>query len=478
MKVRWSRWLQVVLLASVIIALTATALAESEITITPIKNQLTSSEEALFALKITNKADVKQKYSIYSFQNGQGWNVNPSPLKDRIIEIDPRRSYTTTMKVQPLEAFLPGIYRVQVTVESDLGERHAEELKMYLGPDKPMDYLPAIKASVDMDEKIDPREPVSIKLALENRNPLNLKGLQIKIQSDIPEFEKEVEVDLPPLEKKTVEFMVVPSPYQQPKDYVLFFVFQREGQTVKILEQRMEIISLEIPFKTEVQTESKFLKQFHTVKITNEGNVLNTQKVSLPVTFWEVLLSAHKGSIVKEGTQRYLRWELSVSPNESKSIEYVTNYRWLLYLAGLLLLFGLFYLYVRSPVKVIKKAATLKREEEALSGIKITLEIRNKSSQPLSEVKVIDLVPGIADVESSLEVGTLQPEEIQHTKRGTKVIWSLTELEGKEHRLITYRVKAKLNILGAFSLPRAVVEYKKRGRHRRKAYSNICRLGE
>jgi len=56
------------------------------------------------------------------------------------------------------------------------------------------------------------------------------------------------------------------------------------------------------------------------------------------------------------------------------------------------------------------------------------------------------------------------------------VIWSLAELDVHEHRLITYKIKAKLNIVGTFSLPRATVTFKKRGRKKGKAFSNVFRL--
>ena len=79
-------------------------------------------------------------------------------------------------------------------------------------------------------------------------------------------------------------------------------------------------------------------------------------------------------------------------------------------------------------------------------------------------------------MERGLELGTLKPIEVKHTKKGTKVIWSLAELDAHEHRLITYKIKAKLNILGTFSLPRATAEYAVRGKHRRKGYSNVFRI--
>jgi len=125
---------------------------------------------------------------------------------------------------------------------------------------------------------------------------------------------------------------------------------------------------------------------------------------------------------------------------------------------------------------VTKEAQTTKGGEESLSQIKVTLEVKNKTKKPLKNVTITDKVPGIANVENSLELGTLRPKEVKHTKKGTKVVWNLAELDANEHRLITYKVKAKLNIVGTFSLPRAEVEYAIRGKKKGKAYSNIFRL--
>lgn len=468
----------VLILCSAFVAADAPASASTEITVTSIKNQINLGDEATFGLKIVNTGTQVLRYSIYSLQNGQGWNVNPSPLRDRIIELRPGQAHTTTIVAEPLEDFVPGIYHVQITIENDLGERFARNLKIYLAPETPLDYVPNIEVTVDMDEKINPQAAVPIKIFLENRNPLDLAGLKVRIQSDIPEFVQEATVDLPPLEKKTVEFSIIPNPYQQPKEYTLFFVFQRDDQTIHVVEKRVEILPRVPAFSVTVDQEKIYLKHFYTVTITNEGNVLNTQEVHVPLSLWQALFSTTAGGhIVLENGARALVWEVTLNPNESTTFYFTTNYRLLVYLLAIVAFFTGFYFYVQSPIVVTKSAVTTKANEEgALSEIKVTLELRNRSSKPMKEIHVIDKVPGIANIEKSLELGTLKPEEIKHGKQGTKVIWSLAELEGQEHRLITYKVKAKLNILGTFSLPRAVVEFKRGSGRKGKAYSNVYRI--
>ena len=210
----------------------------------------------------------------------------------------------------------------------------------------------------------------------------------------------------------------------------------------------------------------------------NPGNVRNTQIVKDPVSLWMLPLIRSEGKSVKEDGQRYLAWEVALNPNESVNIPVIINYRILVYLAIALLLFALFYFYAQSPLSLTKTATTVHGEEGTLSEIKITLELRNYSKKPIKNVTVIDLVPSIANVDKSLELGTLKPHETKQTKEGTKVAWSLAELDAHEQRLITYKIKAKLNILGTFSLPRASTEFERKKGQRRKAYSNIFRIGE
>ena len=471
------RWNFLVVITILLFISSVMVVADSTIVITPIKNQVSVKEFATFDLTITNKENQKQRYSIYSLQ-GQGWTIDPYPLRDKIIELEARRSYTTTLRVTTQESLIPGIYYVPVSIESDMGELYTELLKIYLSPEKPLTYIPSIKATLDMDEKLDPTDPVSIKLFLENKNPLDLKDLKIRIQSDIPEFRKEVTINLPPLEKKTVEFGITPNPFQQPKDYTLFFVFEFEDQTVKVIEKKIEIVPLLPSFDLEAEGETILLKTVSQLKVTNNGNVLNTQKVRYPVSFWQSLFTRSEAELSKEGKQRYLVWEASLKPSESVIFPFVTNYRLPVYIIIVILILAAFYLYVQSSVLLTKTAQITKSDSEgALSEIKVKIELYNKSRKMLKNVSVVDLVPVIANIEKSLELGTLKPQEIRHTKKGTKVIWSLAELDSQEHRIITYKIRAKLNILGTFSLPRAIANYSTMRGKKKKAYSNIIRLG-
>lgn len=451
-------------------------LAQTDIIVNTINNNVKISESAEFQVSITNNLNIKQRYSIYSLQSSQGWNVAPQPLQDRVVELGPGKSRTIDIKALALENFNPGIYFVHLTVEGDRGDTKTLPLKIYLSPQKPVDYLPSIKINVDMDEKINPRKAVPIKIFLENRNPLDMKDLIVKIQSDIPEFAIQSTIHLPSLEKKTVEFTIVPNKHQQPKEYTLFFVFEHKGDVAKVVEKKIEILSLLPEFEIQAQEDMINLKKFMQFTISNPGNVKNTQEVKYPISFFSSLFTSQEVKSIND--ERYMIWNLELRPDEQVTLNANINYRILIYILTAILFVLLFYWAVKLPIAIKKKASTRKAvHEETLSQIKITLEVKNTSNKPIKNVTVVDIVPAIANVEKTLELGTLRPSDIKHQRNGTKVTWTLAQLDAYEHRLITYKIKAKLNILGTFSLPRGMVEFSKKDNKKlNKAYSNIAKI--
>jgi uncharacterized repeat protein (TIGR01451 family) len=456
--------------------LSISSIAQSDISVNTINNNVKISEPAEFQVKINNNLNIKQRYSIYSLQSSQGWNVAPDPLQDRVVEIGPGKSKTVNIKALALEEFNPGIYFVHLTIEGDQGDTKTLPLKIYLSPEKQADYLPSIKVEIDMDERINPREPVPIKLFIENRNPLDMKDLIVKIQSDIPQFSTQSTIHLPSLEKKTVEFTVVPNKHQQPKEYTLFFVFEHKGDVAKIVEKKIEILSLLPEFEIQAQEDMINLKKFMQFTISNPGNVKNTQEVKYPLSFFSSLFTSQEVKSINE--ERFMIWNIELSPDEQITVNASINYRILAYIIAAILFILIFYWAVKLPISIKKKASTRKAiHEETLSQIKITLEVKNISNKPIKNVTVVDIVPAIANVEKSLELGTLRPSDIKHQRNGTKVTWTLAQLDAYEHRLITYKIKAKLNILGTFSLPRGMVEFsKKENKKLNKAFSNIAKI--
>ena len=468
-----------------LVLLLLTSSAYAAVSVTPIVNDIHLGETAEFAVVVTNSGEATKTYKIYSL--GAGWVIDSLP-QDRSFRLNPGESKHTRVTAKPVVAFKPGLYGPSFNLDSyEEGasvvkggfSTQSHDMEIYLRPEGPIDYVPTLRVETDMLDKIKPQDSLSVKLTINNLNPLNLSNLKLQVQSDLTAFERELDVPMNPLEQKTLEFSVQPSPYEQPKEYKVFFVFKRYGETVKIVEQQIEIESVLPSFELQVEKSGRFLKTTNQVNVRNSGNVLNTQDVEVPIGFWKGIFTTGGDIVLNDNDQRVVRWTLKLQPDETKVVEFVTNFRILVYVVVLLLLLVGFYWYVQSPVVLRKSAVVVKsdREDGSLSEIKVTLELSNKTKKPIEYITIKDTVPAIANVEKSLALGTLRPKEVRHGKRGTKVIWALTEIDAHEHRIITYKIRAKLNILGTFSLPRGVIEYG-HGKKKRKAYSNIFRLGE
>ena len=109
---RWRKsFLQYFLVCALFLTIFSVAVAaDTAISAVPIKNEITPAEYATFSIIITNKESQTQKYNLYSLQSGQGWNVDPFPLKDKVIELEPGESYTATVRAKALQDLSPGIY--------------------------------------------------------------------------------------------------------------------------------------------------------------------------------------------------------------------------------------------------------------------------------------------------------------------------------------------------------------------------------
>jgi hypothetical protein len=125
----------------------------------------------------------------------------------------------------------------------------------------------------------------------------------------------------------------------------------------------------------------------------------------------------------------------------------------------------LFYFVLRSPLTVKKTASNIALKEGGVSELKVILNVSNRSNNKINDIEIIDKIPNIADLEKGLTIGTLQPSKIlRHEKKGTMIKWVIEELHAGDERVITYKVKSHLSIVGEFSLAQAVAKCRYKGK--------------
>jgi len=453
--------------------------AVTSISVDPLQDHIIYGERARFNVTLTNQESVVQTYEIFSPLSGLSWSVQTRPLRNRMVTLNPNLSFSTEVVVEPIERFPPGVHVVNLDVTSSAGESYRKPLQVYLGSATPQEYLPSVRVSVDLQERVDPREPQSIRLFLENLNPLDLTGMVARVvSSDLPELNLEQTVDLPPAGRKAVEFTVKLPDLQQPKEYPLFIQLERGAEIIKVVPRKIEVIALELPFASVVDRAGAFLQVQQSMRVTNPGNVRTAQKVTLPVgTLEQFFISAQpEARVVKQEGQRLLEWDVELAPGAEARIDVATSYRvpfvlMIIMLAGLVL-----YAIFRNPLALSKAASNVELKEGGVSSMKVTIAVKNLRKGALRSLEVLDRLPGIADITKDIEMGTLKPSQILRGKHGIYIMWKLSELDGKEERIIHYNIKSRLNIIGTMQLPRAKATFVTHRGKKKVSYSNVYRV--
>ena len=455
-------------------------MAFSSINIQPITDHIIYGQRAYFNVTITNDRKIEQSYEIFSPTSGIGWSVLTRPLRNRMVTIGANQTMVVLIEAEPIEKFAPGVYIVNLDIQTNYGESYQQPLKLYMGPVISQDYFPSLRTTIDVQDKIDPRQTQAIRIFIENLNPLDLKGMNIKVISEIPELNMEQAVDVPPNGQKTVDFAFKLPDQQQPKMYTLFFQFERGNEIIKVVNKQVEVIPLILPFTEDINQKDIFLRTDKIVTFTNPGNVRNIQTVKVRVGGLERIFTSSnpEARVVYDGEKRSLAWDVEIGPGEHAIMYVTTSYRTPLLALLLLLVVFIVYEMYKNPVGVSKTASNIIVEEGGVSALKITLVVRNMSSSLVKDVEILDEIPSIAAVEKDVEVGTLKPLQILHNRKGGIFVkWKLSMLEGKEERLISYKIKSRLNIIGTLRLPPARVTYILKNGRKAISYSNPAYVG-
>jgi len=448
--------------------------------VTPLTDRISFGEKASFRVSITNEREESQTYEIVSPGTGILWDVKTQPLRDSTVQIGSRRSKDVIVTVESIEKFQAGVYLIKLEITSTAGERIEKTLKIFMGPNEPKEYLPSLRVTLDMNDRIDPREAQSVKLLIENLNPLHISPLVIEMSSEIPELNLQQTIDLPagPGKAESVEFSFKMSDAQQPKEYYLFFQFKREDEVIKVIDKRIEVTPITDPFEQLANEEKKFLKIIQTISIKNTGNVKNTQIITVPVTIKQRIfgVAEPEARVEERNDQKVYAWDFELAPTETTTVTMTTSYRVPFVIIILVLICGLLYRIYRHPLVLQKVASRVEVHEGAVAGLKVTLMVKNITNRLLKDVEIHDELPGITDFEHGVEMGSLKPYTVTKQGNHTLVKWKLSELEGREERLITYKVKSHLKIVGTVQLPRAKALVPGIKGRKRVSYSNVYRI--
>lgn len=463
-------------LIAICLAGSAFALSESDIEIITVKDNIMQEESARFAVNIINNESIIKEVKIYS--PSVEWTI---PTKT--IKLYPNKEKSEALEIKPTKYVSPGeTYKIPIHLrETDTDELVKKAVFIYVKPPGQAfsNYVASVDTSARIKDEIMPGENVVLTVVVENQNVLVLENLTLRVKSDLKVLNTGEMLRLGPVTgdegKKILEFTYPISQQQEPGTYTLDHEILRRGEVIAEGEpMQIKVLENTPAYSKEENVTESFLKTRKTIIYTSRSNVEDKKTIMIGSGILARLFTetSVQSKIIEEEGRKHIAFDVELSPGESKEVIIIKNYRILLY-AAIIVVFGLLIYYkYKSPLKIVKSVSDVQLKEGGISELKVMLQIKNTSKKKVSNAKVTDYIPNIADVSKEFIEGTLKPSKVlMHDKKGTILKWDLEEISAGEERLISYSLKSKLSIIGNFRLPRAKAGFKK-GKKEIYTYSN------
>lgn len=470
----------VLFLAVFILIASFACAAEYVVIISPEYRSIKENEVAEYRLTVTNNMATTENFEIYS--PDVMWDVSTKPASDRIMRIESGESKGTTVQLKPLYVN-PGLYGVSLNVRMSGRNMLIRNYLMVgvtdLNP-PPEEYLPAIRSTILMDDMIDPRDNITIKIELQNQNRRTIPEMDIRLRSDA--INTDYKTGLGPLEKKVVAVTTKIDPLAPPHTDVLrVLIFTTAANRTYQYEAtpfEFEVINYG-GLEEDVTEIKEFMKTTRIIKLKNVGNGGVIDVYTIKKGFFERMFTSAEPEWKKfeENGTKSFGWPVTLDPFEEKTITVVVSYRLPFGILMAAVIIIVLYFLLRSPIIIHKSATVLATKEGGISELKVLILVKNRSANAVKDVTIIDKVPHIADVMKEFEMGTLHPSKVlKHEKKGTLIKWAVPEFDKFEERVLSYKIKSRLSVLGEFKLPVVIARFVSASGRRRSAHSNAVSL--
>ncbi len=439
--------------------------ASFDITTEPIKEKIIVNEFAKYTVTVKNNLNVKDEYRIYSL-DFPIWDVRTDPIVNPItLELNPGEEGSVEILVDPLKIKEIGFYEVNLNVRSKvLDSAVSVPLKVTIFSTDPLmqGYIPTVITSVGVPEKIDPRNEIPIKIVLNNQNMINYTRLEVRIESNL--IKETLSTNLDPKEEKILQVITNLDPLTKPQyDNVIVSVFADE-RAISQVTKRIETI--EYKGSQLIKEERGFLTTKSTYKFaSNNEDYKGSFKVETSLLSSIFSSTSPNAKVMTENGKRYFVWDVKLDKKEMQ-VAITRNFVPLMIAIILFAAVVISYFLFRSPLVMIKEVNNIVKKEGGITEMNVVLHIQNRGQIRLQEIEVTDYIPGLVGIGSDAPIGSLQPTKImRHEKKGTTMAkWTIEKLDLSEERVLSYKVRSKLSILGDFNLPVAKATFKANGK--------------
>ncbi|MCK4669777.1 MAG: hypothetical protein KAT43_01130 [Nanoarchaeota archaeon] len=453
------------IICAILLLLLATVVsaASFDVDIIPVNDRILRNESAQYKLTVANNDNNRIRFSVTSPNViTTKWSVLTKPIKDSQFELRPGMTKTVDLFIRAIGSGLGyGIYTIIIEVEGE-GTKIRNNLNVHLiNPSGYLvTYLPrvVVDPAPEFPEKIDPSKPFTVDVHLLNKNSLNIPELLVKVSSNF--FKGEKTIPMGPYEKADLKFNFDLDSHTLPQTDTLYIKLLVDNEVITSKEFEYEIIDADISFNIKEVVDKSFLRKKVTYKIDNPANIKKTEQFRVPVSFFGRVVTSTKPKVPI--ISKAYQWDLSLYPEQATRVVVTYNYRYILLTIIAILLLVFIYQHFKPDIVITKKAKPIfSPEDGTLTGAKIILSFKNATNQTLRNVKIRDKIPKIASYVPKDILGSIRPTKIKTMEAGEVLIWELGDLYGKDERIITYRIKAKLKVMGDLRLPAAEARFDK-----------------
>jgi hypothetical protein len=455
----------VLLFVALLLLSISVSAANFDVDFEAVDNTITFGQLAEFKIIVTNNLNTKETFKIKTLDYPV-WEIKTEPILNPIqFSLNADQTEEIDLLVNPLHVSNYGVYDVNIITELvSKKEKIETPLRVNLVSPQAGVYVETVLATIIMNDKINPTKEVPIRITINNQNIIEYPEIIVKVESNV--IKDEIKESLGKKEKKTITLTKDIDPQTPPQVDTLVVKLIAKNKTLDTEVKRIEIIEAK-EISKDSETEARFLKTVEQITLKNIGNVQYREGIKIESSLLQMLFTSSrpKGKFVKEEGKRYLVIPVDIAPGETANIQVTKNYITLLVIVALVAIIILLYYIFRSPLTISKKATNITYKEGGVSELKVVLNISNRSNSRLKNIEVIDRIPNIADLEKGLTIGTLHPTKIlKHEKKGTLIKWVIDELDKGDERVISYKIKSHLSILGEFSLAPTIVKFRFKGK--------------
>ncbi len=433
----------------------AVALADDNpigITVETIDSIAYPGEYAEYEISVTNNLNTEKRMKIFVFGTYLSWIT----LEKSIIDLDAGETQKFKLYLSPAYGTPERSYKYQIKACA-LDSQSVVDSELCSEKDATIFVKEKSKLKVasfkTVKETYEPNEEIKVLIVLNNTGTTDISGYYLELETTQNGETRTQRIEIPVIkhgEERTITEILNLDKYSSKGDYgITGTLFNENSEALSTDLCAFSINEKAVIEKTQTITPGIFSKSFE-ILIKNEGNKEErvSHKETLSAQAW--LYSVKQSDVEVKTIEGNYQWVCALKSGESCSVSYRINY-WIIYLLVIIITgIGIFLFYEIEKPHIHKKV--MKKGEEHI----VHIEVRNRSNKTLHRVEVSDFAPSIFKFVEDFH--TVKPNVIKKRKNGVELLWKIGRLEAREERVLTYKVKLRLEVCGGVHMPKAKIK--------------------